>query len=140
MKKIMILLIISMLVSLNIIAQKADDIIGKYSLPNKIDVEIYKRGDKYFGKIIKLNNFEDGQTLDIHNSDKSKRKNPILGMEIIKNLEYDAEEKLWVNGSMYGAEKGLTFDLEVTKYSKTQIEVVGSKYFIWKTLVWKRIE
>ena len=139
MKKTIILVIISMFVSLNIIAQKADDIIGKYSLPNNIDVEIYKRGDKYFGKIIKLHDFEDGQTLDIHNPDKSKRNKPILGMEIIKNLEYDAEEKLWINGSMYGAEKGLVFNLEITKYSKTEIEVVGSKYIFWKTLIWKRI-
>jgi len=139
MNKNIILIIIPIFLSLVALAQKAEDIIGKYSLPNKIDVEIYKRGDKYFGKIINLRDFEDGQTLDIHNPDKTKRKNPILGMEIIKNLEYDSDEKQWVNGSMYGAEKGLVFDLEITKYRQNEIEVVGSKFFFWKTLIWKRI-
>ena len=139
MKTTLLLVIIPMFLSLKVLAQKADDIIGKYSLPNKIDVEIYKRGDKYFGKIINLRDFEDGQTLDIHNPDKSKRTNPIMGMEIIKNLEYDSDEKQWINGSMYGAEKGLVFDLEITKYRQNEIEVVGSKFFFWKTLIWKRI-
>ena len=135
----LIIVIIPMFLSLISIAQKADDIIGKYSLPNKIDVEIYKRGDKYFGKIINLRDFEDGQTLDIHNPDEAKRKNPIIGMEVIKNLKYDADEKQWINGSMYGAEKGLIFNLEITKYRPNEIVVIGSKFIFWKTLVWKRI-
>ena len=139
MKKALILLLIPIFISLNMFAQRADDIIGKYRLPNKIDVEIYKVKGKYFGKIIKLNNFEDGQILDINNPDKTKRGNPILGMEIIKNLEFDREEKQWINGSMYGAEKGIVFDLEITKYRKNEIVVVGSKYVFWKTLIWKRL-
>ena len=139
MKNTIVLIILPLFLSLNMLAQKADDIIGKYSLPNKIDVEIYKRGDKFYGKIINLHNFENGQTLDIHNPDKSKRNNPIVGMEVIKDLEYNADEKQWINGSMYGAEKGLVFDLEVTEYRKNEIVVVGSKFIFWKTLVWKRI-
>jgi len=139
MKKALLFLVIPLFISLNIFAQRADDIIGKYHLPNKIDVEIYKVKGKYFGKIIKLNNFEDGQTLDFKNPDKTKRNNPILGMVIIKNLKFDREEKQWINGSMYGAEKGIVFDLEITKYRKDEIVVVGSKYVFWKTLIWKRI-
>lgn len=123
----------------NILAQKADNIIGKYHLPNKIDVEIYKKNGKYFGKIIALNNFEDGQTTDYKNPEEGKQKDLLLGKVIIKNLEFNDDEKQWINGSMYGAEKGLFFDLKITEYRTKEIEVVGSKFFFWKTLVWKKI-
>ncbi len=137
--RIVLITILFIIMSVIAFAQQADDIIGKYHLPNKIDVEIYKVNNKYFGKIISLNNFEDGQTLDINNSDEAKQNTPILGMEIIKNLEFDSQKKQWVNGSMYGAEKGITFNLKITEYHKNEIEVVGSKYLFWKTLIWKAI-
>ncbi len=121
-------------------AQNPDDLIGKYRLPNQLDVEIYKSGNKYFGKIIALNNYEQGQTKDIKNPDKEKRNNLLLGMEIIKNLEFNSDEKKWLNGEMYGPEKGMFFNLKVNKIMKKEIEVVGSKYIFKKTLKWVKIE
>jgi hypothetical protein len=123
----------------NSYAQKGDDIIGKYKLPNKIDVEIFKQNGKYLGKIIKLNGFEDGQKKDINNPEKSKQKDLLVGKVIIKNLIFENEEKQWINGTMYGAEKGLVFDLKITEIRNNEIEVIGSKYFFWKTLIWKMI-
>jgi len=120
-------------------AQKADDVIGKYHLPNKLDLEIYKTNGKYSGKIIALNGYEDGQTTDIKNPDHSKRKTPFIGMVLIKGLEYDQKEKEWVNGSMYGPEKGMFFNLKIKEVRQNEIEVVASKYFFWKTLEWKKI-
>lgn len=122
-----------------IMAQNADVIIGKYHLTNKIDIEIFKKNNKYFGKIIKLNNFENGQTTDINNPDETKQNVQLLGMVIIKNLEYDKTENQWINGTMYGAEKGLVFNLKITEYRGTEIEIVGSKFFFWRTLIWKKI-
>ena len=103
-------------------------IFGKYKLPNKIDVEIFK-----------LNGFEDGQIKDINNPEKSKQEDLLVGKVIIKNLIFDNEEKQWINGTMYGAEKGMVFDLKITEMLNNEIEVVGSKYLFWKTLVWKMI-
>ena len=120
-------------------AQRADNLIGKYHLPNKLDVQIYKVGSKYNGKIIALNGFEDGQKNDINNDDESKKIRSLIGMEIIKGLEFDNEDKEWINGEMYGPEKGMFFNLKVTKMRDKEIEVVGSKYFFWHTLVWKKL-
>ncbi len=120
-------------------AQKPDDIIGKYHLPNKLDLEIYKVGNKYYGKIIALNGYEDGQTVDAKNPDESKQNQPLIGMVILKDLEWDDEEKQWINGSMYGPEKGMVFNLKVTEMMEDKIEVVGSKYLFWHTLVWEKI-
>ncbi len=139
MKNKLVAVVILLLIAATGFAQKADDLIGKYRLPNKLDVEIYKTGDKYSGKIIALNNFEEGQTKDIKNPDKSKRNEHLLGMVIIKNLEYDSDEKKWLNGEMYGPEKGMFFHLKVNKVGNEKIEVVGSKYFFRRTLEWKKL-
>ena len=64
-------------------AQQPDEIIGKYHLPNKLDVEIFKNNGKYFGKIIALNGFEDGQTNDINNPDNSNQNEPLIGKAIL---------------------------------------------------------
>ena len=121
------------------VAQQADEIIGNYHLPNNLDIEIYKDGSKYFGKIIALNGFEDGQKKDLNNPDKLKQSEILTGKIIIKNLEYNTEKKQWLNGSMYGPEKGMVFNLKITEMRENEIQIVGSKYFIWKTLNWKKI-
>ncbi len=121
-------------------AQKADDIIGKYHLPNKLDVEIYKTGDNYSGKIIALNGFENGQTTDVKNPDKSKRDTPLLGKVIITNLQFDEGSKQWINGTMYGSEKGMNINLKITEMNEKEITVIGSKFIFWKTLKWTRID
>jgi len=120
-------------------AQHADEIIGKYHLPNDLDVEIFKNNGKYFGEIIALNGYEDGQTNDIKNPDKSKHNEPLIGKVIINNLEFDKDEKEWVNGSMYGPEKGMVFNLKITEIRQNEVEVVGSKFFFWKTIEWERL-
>ncbi len=120
-------------------AQQADIIVGKYSLPNKLDIEIFEQSGKYFGKIIALNGFENGQLIDINNPDRSKRNDLLLGKLIIKDLEYDKEEKKWINGSMYGAEKGLYFNLLIAEVREKEISVVGSKFVMRKYIEWKKI-
>ncbi len=135
----LILLILSISIS-TVIAQNSDSIIGKYHLPNKLDVEIYKVGNnKYNGRIIALNGYEDGQKIDFKNPDESKQNTPLIGMEIIKGLEYDADDKEWIDGEMYGPEKGMIFDLKVTEIREKEIQVVGSKYIFWHTLIWQKI-
>ena len=51
------ILIIILFISVTIFAQQADDIIGKYHLTNGLDVEIFKDGNRYNGKIIALNDY-----------------------------------------------------------------------------------
>lgn len=122
--------------AINANAQMADDIIGKYHLPNHIEVEIFKQNGKYFGKIIKLHNYKDGQKKDINNPDKLKRGDDLLEKVIIENLEFDSKEKQWKNGTIYSPEKGLVLDIKITAIRNNEIEVVGSKYFFRKTLIW----
>ena len=108
-------------------------------MPNKLDIEIFENSGKYFGRIIALNGFENGQLKDINNPDRSQRNDPLIGKLIIKDLEYDKEEKKWINGSMYGAEKGMYFNLLITEVRANEIAVVGSKFVMRKYIEWKKI-
>jgi hypothetical protein len=120
-------------------SQNADDIIGKYHLPNNLDVEFFKENGTYSGKIIALNGYEDGRTKDSKNSDSSLKNRDLLGLIIIKNLKFDPEKKEWVDGEMYGPDKGIHVNLEVTELKDDKITVIGSKFLFWKTLTWKKI-
>ncbi len=133
------LITIILFVSNFAIAQNADDIIGKYRLPNNLDVEIFKTNDTYSGKIIALNGFQNGQTKDVKNPDRSEQKKDLVGKVIIKKLSFDKESKQWLYGEMYGPEKGMIFNLKVNSINKKGIEVVGSKFLFWKTLFWNKI-
>jgi len=125
--------------AMSLLALGADEIIGMYHLPNNLDIEIFKSGSKYFGKIIGLDGFNNGQRSDINNPDEALRGEPLIGKIIIKDLEFEPSENEWVDGSMYGPEKGLMFNLKITEVREHEIEVVGSKYFFWKKLTWERL-
>ena len=120
-------------------AQQADEIVGKYHLPNKLDIEIFAYNNKYYGKIIALNGFEDGQIKDINNPNKSKQNEPLIGKIIIKDLKYDKEKKIWINGSIYGPEKGLMLNFKIIEIKQDEIKVVASKYLFWRELEWIKI-
>lgn len=120
-------------------AQDADVIIGKYLLPNDLEVELFKKDGKYFGKIVGLNNYQDGEKNDVKNSDQAKRSEPLMGKVIIKNLEYDSEEKIWINGEMYGPDRGINVNLKITEVKENEIIIIGSKYIMRKTMEWKRL-
>ncbi len=139
MNKLKLYVLALLIITSMTMAQEADDIIGKYRLPNQLDIEMYKLNEKYFGKIIGFGDLDHEHQIDINNPDKALRSEPLLGKVIIKNLKYDPTESEWVNGKMYGPEKGLIFNLKITELRENEIEVVGSKYFFWKTLTWDKL-
>ncbi|NQT62841.1 MAG: DUF2147 domain-containing protein [Candidatus Marinimicrobia bacterium] len=139
MKKLRLSLIVLFLIAPYVMAQPGDAIVGKYHLPNYLDIEIFESDGKYLGKIIGLDGFNDGQKKDIYNPDKSNQEELLLGKIIIDDLEFEASKNQWVNGRMYGPEKGLIFNLKITAVSPDEIKVVASKYLFWKTLSWEKI-
>ncbi len=126
-----------MVFSTSIYAQKSDDIIGKYRLPNGLDIEIFKNENKYSGKIIAIG--VGNEPLDVKNPDKSLRDEPLLRKVILTGLEFDEEEGEWNNGTMYGPEKGVYFNVKITEIKEKEIVVIGSKMVFRKTLSWEKI-
>ncbi|MBI1185329.1 DUF2147 domain-containing protein [bacterium] len=75
-------------------------------------IEVYKRNNKYYGKIVWLENeFEDGSStqpnLDDKNPDESLRSRKLMGLEILKDLEWDDDE--WDDGQIYDPKSGNTY-------------------------------
>jgi len=127
-------------ITLTSFAQKQDDIIGRYRLPNHLEIEVYKENNLFSAKIVALNNYKNGQTKDLKNTHKSKRNDALLGKVVLTNLEFDPTSKQWKNGKMYAPDKGVTVNLKVTKIDEEEATVVGSKYFFWKTITWKKLK
>jgi uncharacterized protein (DUF2147 family) len=92
---------------------KADDIVGVWlthgNEPAKI--QIYKSGEKYYGKIIWLKNALDKagkpQT-DINNPDKTKRANAIIGLVMLSDFKFNGDDE-WKGGSVYDPENGKSY-------------------------------
>src|SRR5215217_2150749 len=97
--------------SIMAVAQKKDDILGKWISANKEgQIEIYKKGDKYFGKLawIKEPNDDKGKPkLDVKNPNASLRSRTLLGLEILKDFNFDDNQ--WADGTIYDPQTGKTY-------------------------------
>ncbi len=92
---------------------KADDVLGIWLNEDKdAHVEIYKDGDKYFGKIVWLKNpirEETGKPkLDKENEDESLRTRPVMGMLLLNNFVFDGDDE-WEDGTVYDPKNGKTY-------------------------------
>lgn len=123
--------------------KQGDDLLGRYRLPNQLEIEIYPKTDSegmkvYEGKIVALNNFEKGQIKDENNPDRGERHKQLLGKVIVKGLQYNSTIAQWTDGSMYAPEKGITVNLKVKSVSDTAAIAEASKLFFSKTVTWKK--
>ena len=142
MKKFIVLTAILFTSFAAILAQNADVVRGVW-LNNEKDVkmEIYKSGDKYFGKIIWVKEMyeSDGRTSkkDSKNSNEELRNRSILNLVILSGFTYDDGE--WTDGELYNPKSGKTYDGKM-KLKGNNLEIrgyVGSPMF-GKTTVWIR--
>ena len=81
-------------------ATNPDDILGVWQTANgKAHIQIYKEGNKYFGKMIWLkepNTPKGTPKLDDHNPDPALKSKPIMGLILLRNFTYDDGE--WSGG------------------------------------------
>ena len=105
-------------------------------------VEIYKAGEKYFGKIVWAQNMyeADGKTLkkDSKNSNEQLQGRTILNMIILSGFTYSDGE--WSGGEIYDPKSGKTYKSKM-KLKGNSLEVrgyVGSPMF-GKTTTWTRV-
>ena len=83
-------------------------------------ISVYEENGKIYGKVIWLKEDvnKDGTSprRDIHNDKKSLQKRRILGLVILKDLEWDEDENEWTNGTIYSPNHGKNFSC----YAKLQ--------------------
>lgn len=71
------------------------------------EVEMYKEGNKFFGRLIRVKNNTETKNLDIHNPDEKERDKLVVGKVIVKDLKKDGDE--WSGGTIYDPKSGKTY-------------------------------
>jgi uncharacterized protein (DUF2147 family) len=101
---------------------KGDAILGVWSNPAKdAKFEIYKKDNKYFGKIIWGTG---GDTKDSKNPDTKLRNRDLVGLTILKNFVFSGDNT-WEDGSIYDPKDGKTYSCKLTLTSANKLDVRG---------------
>lgn len=82
------------------------------------EIEIYKEGDKWYGKLVRAKKNPETNNLDVHNPDESKRGQLVVGQVIVMGLEADGKNE-WSGGKIYDPKSGKTY--------KSKAELDGNK-------------
>lgn len=86
-----------------------DKITGQYWSPKKdARIEIYKKGDKYFGKFT----WAATPRKDTHNPNESLRSRDVVGMEFLTNFSPGQDD--YSGGEIYDPESGKTYDCKMS--------------------------
>jgi uncharacterized protein (DUF2147 family) len=92
----------------------SDKIIGKWlSEERDLKVEIFKKNDHYFGKVVwffclpETPNMDDFK--DTENPDPKLRNRKWLGMEVVENLIFNNKDA-WGNGTIYDPNSGRKYN------------------------------
>lgn len=125
-------------------AQNKDAIIGKWiNSSGEAHVDITKRGEKYFGKIVWLKEPKDEKgsvKTDIKNPEEGLRSKPILGLEILKNFIFD--DGKWTDGKIYDPKSGKTYSCNMTMKGNDILNMRGyvGISLIGRSETWKRVK
>ena len=130
-------------------SQGKDALVGTWlEEEGQSEIEIYsvktKDGIKFEGKITWLEEprRENGEIkLDRENPDPKLRGKKILGLVIMRDLEFK-RPRHWSGGSIYDARSGKTYSLEVNMLNKNILKLRGylGVSLIGKTTIWRRVE
>ena len=86
-------------------------------------VEIYQKGDNYFGKIVWLEQSTDkngNPVKDLNNSNKDLQNRQLLGIDMLKDLQLKSGK--WY-GKIYAPMRGLEMDVVIVSSGKDQLQL-----------------
>ena len=127
-------------------AYDPDAIVGRWlSAQKRNQVQMYKQGDKYYGKIAWMLEPDDPATgkikVDHRNPDESLRSRPIMNAVLVKGLEYKGKN-VWGGGEIYNPEDGKTYSCIVTLRDPNTLDLRGYMFgltLLGKTISWTRV-
>lgn len=102
-------------------------------------VEIYKVGDRYSGKIIKLQrSLEDdpNPVCDACDPDDSRYLQKIIGMEIIQDMAFNKSSNEYVDGTILDPESGSEYQCKLWLSEEGTLKVRGYIAFFYRTQTW----
>ncbi|SHN11152.1 DUF2147 domain-containing protein [Mucilaginibacter sp. OK098] len=123
----------------------AERICGKWETTDKtLRVQIFMEGREYKVKLIWFSD-TDGKPMaywtDRRNPNPALRSRKILGMDLLRNLEYHPNTDSWENGMIYDSKHGKEWNAAAYIDKKGQLRVKGYWHIklIGKTMTFTRI-
>lgn len=124
-----------------------DQIIGTWiSEQRNFVVQVYKEGDSFKAVVLWFDDSDDKSRpmetrLDDKNPDKALRTRKVLGMSVLRNLEYNPKSNTWENGVIYDAKNGKEWTSCAAMQSDGCLKVTGYWHFkfIGKSIKFKRL-
>lgn len=142
-RKIKLSLIIMCFIASNTFAQQTDAILGVWKNGEGTGlVQVYKKGDKYFGKLVWLkvpNDTEGKPRTDINNPEENLKTRQLKGLENLRDFTFKGENR-WEGGRIYDPKTGSDYSCEMKLIDENTLEVrgyIGVSIF-GRTDVWKR--
>ena len=141
MKQIVYLLVF-IFISTALAKPDSDKILGVWLVEDKdAKVEIYKKNNKFYGKIIWLKEpKENGKPkLDKNNPNEKLQTRPLIGLLILKDFVY-TDDLEWEDGEIYDPGNGKTYgcNMELEDYNTLEVRgYIGISLF-GRTDVWTR--
>ena len=123
---------------------KADDILGIWLNANGMgQIQIYKEGSKYFGKLYWLkepNGPKGNPKMDINNPDPALRSKPLLGTVLLRDFVYDDGE--WNSGRIYDPQNGKDYKCYIKLKDGKTLNLRGyiGISLLGRTEVWSRVK
>lgn len=108
-------------------------------------VQIYKQGDKYFGKIVWLKEPNDPATgkprTDAKNPDVLQKNRHLLGLVNLRDFKYEGNNT-WEDGKIYDPETGKEYSCKIKLTNANQLDVRGfiGVSLIGRTDSWVRVK
>ncbi|MCW3120546.1 MAG: hypothetical protein JWQ38_38 [Flavipsychrobacter sp.] len=114
-----------------------------YNAEKTAKIQIYKAVDgKFYGKVawLKVPEIDGKPKIDIHNPDKARRNDPILGLLLLKHFKKDGEHE-YSDGTVYDPKNGKTYSCKMT-LKKDKLDVRGYVGFsmLGRTTTWTKAE
>jgi len=123
------------------LSASAQDYTGKWLVQKKDGVvELYKKGNTYYGKVIRGKNLvkKDGTLLrDSKNPDKSKRNRAIRNMVFLSNFKKQGKEL--VGGKLYDSRTGKSYKGKIW-LENGKLKVRGYLGIFYETRTWTRLK
>jgi uncharacterized protein (DUF2147 family) len=133
-----LIFIILITISLTAFGQpQPDAIVGEWLTAAKDGkVQIYKSGNKFFGKI-SWGNRPNGK--DTNNPDPKLRDQNLIGLVILKDFSFNGKDK-WEDGTIYDPNNGKTYSCVIRLKDEKTLEVRGyiGISLLGRTEVWTR--
>lgn len=131
--------ILPLIFSLQLRAVESSAIVGLWLAEEcKAIIEIELEQNQFKGKIAWVKKIPGGSMFDIHNPDKERRGDHLVGKYILKNFRFDGSK--WMDGTIYDPENGKTYSSRMSLDKKDHLNIRG---YIWVSLIgrtttWKR--